>query len=121
MSRPGELPLDRLAHLGRAGERNLVDPLAAHEVRAGRAVARDDVDDPGRHLRLATDVGEQERRQRSRLGRLEDDGVPAGERRRDLPRQHQEREVPGDDLRGDAERRGRRPGNAYSSLSAQPA
>ena len=104
MSATGELALDRLADLGRAGERDLVDPLAADEVRAGRAVAGDDVDDAGRHLRLAADVGEQERRQRRRLGGLEHDGVAARERGRDLPGEHQEREVPGDDLRGDAER-----------------
>ena len=39
-----------------------------------------------------------------RLGRLEHDRVPARERRRDLPREHQQREVPRDDLAGDADR-----------------
>ncbi len=68
------------------------------------AVAGDDVDDARRHLRLAADVGEEERGQRRRLGGLEHDGVAARERRRDLPREHQQREVPRDDLRGDAER-----------------
>ena len=45
-----------------------------------------------------------QRGQRRRLGRLEHDRVAAGERRRDLPREHQQREVPRDDLAGDAER-----------------
>ena len=99
-----ELALDRLPDLGRAGERDLGDPLAPHEVRTGRSVAGDDVDDAGRDLRLAADVGEEQRGERRRLGGLEDDGVPAGERGRDLPRQHQKREVPRHDLRGDAER-----------------
>ena len=59
---------------------------------------------PGRQLGLPADVGEEERGERRRLGRLEHDGVAAGQRRRDLPREHQQREVPGDDLRGHAER-----------------
>src|SRR6478672_94784 len=48
----------------------------------------------------AADVGEEQGRQRRRRGRLEDHGVPGGERGRDLPGQHQQREVPGDDLGG---------------------
>ncbi len=71
---------------------------------ARRAVAGDDVDDAGRQLGLAHDVAEEERGQRRRLGRLEHDGVARGERRRDLPGKHQQREVPRDDLAGDAER-----------------
>ena len=38
-------------------------------------------------------------RHRRLLGRLEHDAVPGGERRRQLPGRHQEREVPRDDLR----------------------
>ena len=79
-------------------------PVVLHEVRAGRPVAGDDVDDARRQLGLAADVREEQRRQRRRLGRLEHDRVPARERRRDLPREHQQREVPRDDLAGDAER-----------------
>src|ERR671915_93118 len=51
-------------------------------------------------------AGEQVRRQRRRARRLEDDGVTGGQRRRDLPCQHEEREVPGDDLGRHAERTG---------------
>ena len=100
----GELALDRLADLGRAGEGDLVDVVVLDERGAGAAVAGDDVDDARRQLRLAADVGEEERGQRRRLGRLQHDRVPGRERGRDLPRQHQEREVPGDDLAGDADR-----------------
>src|SRR4051794_25391858 len=100
----GEAPLNLLPHLRRAGERDLVDVLVLDERGAGAAVARDDVDDACRQLRLAHDVAEEERRQRGRLGGLEDDGVPAGERRRDLPREHEQREIPRDDLAGDADR-----------------
>src|SRR5204863_6447651 len=95
--------LDRLADVGRAGEGDLVD-LALDQGGAGAAVAGDDVDDTGRQLGLAQDVAEVESRERRRLGRLEHDGVPGGQRRRDLPGQHQQWEVPGDDLAGDAER-----------------
>ena len=70
----------------------------------GATVARDDVDDAGRHLRLAEDVGEEERGERGGLGRLQDDRVSRSQSRRDLPGQHEHREVPRDDLRGDAER-----------------
>ena len=65
----------------------------------------DDVHDAGRQLGLLQDLGEQQRRERRRLGRLQHDGVAGGERGRDLPRGHQQREVPRDDLAGDAERR----------------
>ena len=68
------------------------------------AGAGDDVDDARRQVGLLADLGEQQRGQRRGLGRLEHDGVAAGQRRRDLPRQHQQREVPRDDLAGDAER-----------------
>ena len=91
--RPRSSPVNAILSTARVDER-----------RAGAAVAGDDVDDARRQLGLAEHVAEEERRERRRLGRLEDDGVPGGERRRDLPGQHQQREVPRDDLPGDAER-----------------
>ena len=100
---------DHLADLGRPGERDLVDVRVLDQRAAGVAGAGDDVDDAGRQVGLLADLGEQQRGQRRRLGRLEHDGVAAGERRRDLPGQHQQREVPRDDLAGDAERLGVRP------------
>ena len=48
----GEPPLDRLADLGRAGERDLVD-VGVDERGARAAVAGDDVDDARRQLGLA--------------------------------------------------------------------
>ena len=77
----------------------------ADERLAGGAGAGDDVDDARRQVGLLADLGEEQRGQRRGLGRLEHDGVAAGQRRGDLPRQHQQREVPRDDLAGDAERR----------------
>ena len=74
-----------------------------HQRRAGGAGARHDVDDAGRQVGLLQDLGEDQRRQRRRLGGLEDDGVAGRERGGDLPGEHQQREVPRDDLAGDAE------------------
>jgi hypothetical protein len=68
------------------------------------AVAGDDVDDARRQAGLAADLGEQQRRERRELGRLEHHRVAGRQRRRDLPGQHQQREVPRDDLAADAER-----------------
>ena len=102
----GDRAGDRLAHLGRAGERDLVDVPVLDDGAAGVAGAGHDVDDAGRQVGLLADLGEQQRGQRGGLGRLEDDGVAGGQRRRDLPRQHQHREVPRDDLAGHAERPG---------------
>src|SRR5207237_8116074 len=70
LARTGELALDRLADLGRAGEGNLVDPRVLADLRAGAAGARDDVHDPGRELGLAQHVAAEERAERRRLGRL---------------------------------------------------
>ena len=88
-----------LADLGRPGEGDLVDAR-----RAGRAPRRC-VPSPVRTF--TTPGGSPACRKTSANRRavsgvvcsgLEDDRVPAGERRRDLPREHQEREVPRDDL-----------------------
>src|SRR6185436_3842744 len=90
----GEAALDLLPHLGRAGERDLVDVLALDERGAGATVAGDDVDDAGWQLRLAEDVGEEECRERGGLGGLEHHGVAAGQRSRDLPLEHEQRSIP---------------------------
>ncbi len=76
-----------------------------HEVRADRRpVGGDDVDRAGREADLGCQLGQTESRQRRlRIG-LEDDGAARRERRRELPRRHQQRVVPRDDLRGDADR-----------------
>ena len=66
---PRELALDRLPHLGRAREGDLVDVRMLDELGARAAVARDDVDDAGRQLGLAEHVGEQQRGERRRLAR----------------------------------------------------
>ena len=112
---------DRPADLGRAGERDLVDVRVLDQRAAGLAGAGDDVDHARRQVGLLADLGEQQRGQRRGLGRLEHDRVAGGQRRRDLPGQHEQREVPRDDLAGHAQRLRVGPKPAYSSLSAQPA
>ena len=74
----------------------------ADQLAAGVAVAADDVED-ARRQELRGDLGHQERRDRRGVGRLEDDGVAGGQRRRDLPGRHHHRVVPGGDLRADAD------------------
>ena len=101
---PGHRLGDRPADGRRAGEGDLVDVGVGDQRLPGRAGAGDDVDDAGRQVGLLADLGEEQRGQRRGLGRLEHDGVAAGQRGGDLPGQHQQREVPGDDLAGDAQR-----------------
>jgi hypothetical protein len=102
--RAGDRPGDVAPHAGRTGERDLVDAGVTHQRGAGGTRPGDDVHDTGGQIRLLQDLGEDQRRERRRLGRLEDDRVPGGESRCDLPREHEQREVPRDHLSGDAER-----------------
>jgi len=77
------------------------------EVRARLSGPRDDVHHPGWQIRLLDHLCEQERGERRRLRRLQDDRVPRRERGCDLPRGHQQGEVPRDDLTRHADRLGR--------------
>ena len=99
LERIGRGLLDDLGRIDVAGEGDLVDIRVGDECRAGRlAHAVDDIDDTVRETRLAGELGHPERRERRLLGRLEHDRVPAGQGGSPLPREHQQREVPGDDL-----------------------
>ena len=89
---------------GRAREGDLVDSGMPHQSRSGGSGTGDDVDDARGQVGLLQDLGEEERRERRGLGGLEHDRVARGERRGDLPREHEQREVPRDDLSRDAER-----------------
>ena len=82
----------------------ILSSAGADELGARAPVAGDDVDDAGGEVGLLADLGQQQRGQRRRLGRLQDRGVAGGERRRELPRRHQQREVPRHDLADDAAR-----------------
>src|SRR5437016_6737391 len=103
LARSREGLLDSLPHLGRAGERDLVHVGVRHELGARAAVAGDDVHDARRQLGLPDHVAGQERRQRCGLRGFEHDSITCRQRGRDLPREHEQREVPRDDLTGHAE------------------
>ena len=94
-----------LPDLGRAGEADLGDVgMLDQPLPDDRARADDDVDDALREPRLERELAEPQRRQRRELGGLQHDGVPARERRAELPARDVEREVPGHDQADDAER-----------------
>jgi hypothetical protein len=109
LARAGDRPRDLLADLGGTGERDLVHARVLDQRPTGLAGPGDDVDHTGRQVGLLADLRERQRGQRGGLRRLEHDRVAAGQRRCDLPGQHQQREVPRDDLGGHAERPGVRP------------
>ncbi len=101
---PRDAALDLLADLGGTGERDLVDAGVRDQRGADVAGPRQDVHHARWKSGLLADFGEHQGGQWCRLGGLEHHGVTAGQRRGDLPGQHEQREVPRDDLRGDPER-----------------
>jgi hypothetical protein len=103
-ARAGRRLADAAAHGGGAGEGDLGDAGMLDDRLPRRAVAGDDVDDALRQPGLPADIGEKQRGERGVFCGFQDHRVSRGERGRDLPRQHQEREVPRDDLAADAER-----------------
>lgn len=88
---------------GGTGERHLVhvhvrgDGGARHLSKAG-----DDVDHARGEAGLLDEGGGHQGGEGRLLGRLEDDRVPRGDGRADLPCPHEQGEVPGDDLTADA-------------------
>ena len=96
---------DVLADGSRAGERDLRHARIGDERLAEHgALAGDDLEDALGQAVLAHDLGDAERRQRRRLGRLGDDDVAADERGPELVAEQRRREVPGHDRDDDAER-----------------
>src|SRR5207253_10187888 len=95
---------DRLSRIGRTGERDL------RNERVDRKWRPDLVAGPGDDVQYASgqvlraDARERERGERRVRRRLEHDGVPGDERRRDLPRGDEDRHVPRHDRGDDAER-----------------
>ena len=96
---------EELADLARARERDLVDVhVAADRLARGLAHPREDVHHAVGDARLGGELGQRERHDRRLLGGLEDDGVARGQRRRELPRRHQDRVVPRHDHADHADR-----------------
>ena len=103
--RAGRRSLNALAHFGRAGEGDLVDVRMGDKRCTRTTRPGDDVHHARWQFRFLNDLREQQRSQRRRFRRFENDGVAGGKRRRDLPRRHQQRKVPRNDLAGHAKRR----------------
>ena len=99
-----EIAREASSGLGRARERHHV-----HIHVAGRAAPRlgapagTDVEDAGGDTRLHRKLGDTQRGQGRFLGGLDDDRIARGECRADLPGQHQQREIPGQDQADDAD------------------
>ena len=95
---------DGAAHGGGAGEGDLVDVHVGGDGGASDlAEAGDDVEDTSGEAGLLDEVGKDKGGQRGLLGSLHDDGVAGGQGGADLPGEHEDGEVPGDDLAADAE------------------
>lgn len=96
---------DLAAHQRRAGKGHLVDIHVGRDRSARHAPeSREDVDDTGGEAGLLDQFGHVQSGKRRLLGRFEDNGVAGGNGRSDLPRPHEQREVPWDDLATDAHR-----------------
>jgi len=104
------------ARLARAGEGDHGHVRVAHE-RVARLLAEavHDLHDAFGQPGFVQQIDEALREQRRVLGRLQDDGVAADERRRKLPRGDRDREVPRRDRADDADRHA----HAHHELVAQ--
>ncbi len=112
---PPRSPDNLLADLGGTRESDLVDVVVRGQLGARVTEPRDDVDDARREAEFAEDLPEQQGGQRRLLGGLEHDGVTGGQRGRDLPCGHQQREVPRDDLPAHADRLAQRVGVPFGT------
>ena len=96
---------DDLSGLARAREGHLVDAgMLDDRGPRGGAESRHHVDHPVGHTRLLGQPRQPQGRQRGLLGRLHHDRAAGGKGRAPLPRHHQDRKVPGNDLPGHAHR-----------------
>src|SRR5512141_1255130 len=90
---------DEFADFGGSGESDLVDLRMRGECGSGSlSESGDDVDDPVRETGFDDEFAEQQSGEGRLFRRLEDDSVASSERGTKLPRGHEEREVPGNDL-----------------------
>src|SRR5882762_1981221 len=69
-----------------------------HQRFASGTISSDDVHHAGGQTYLVADFRKCKRSERRELGRLQDDGVSGRQSGRNLPRQHQQRKVPWNDL-----------------------
>ncbi|AEK62022.1 hypothetical protein CFU_2194 [Collimonas fungivorans Ter331] len=104
-SRSRGLFADQAPDLGRAGKRNLVHILVRDQRRTGGAVAGNHVKHAGRQPGLHRQLGKQQCAQRREFRRLEHYRIAQRQRGRDLPGQHQQGKIPGNDLADHSQRR----------------
>ena len=92
------------ASVGTTSKSNLVNVhMSCNSLSGRRTKTGKNIDNASRKTSLLDKVTKVQRRQRSLLGGLEDDCVSAGQSGRDLPCEHHEGEVPGNDLTADSE------------------
>src|SRR5258708_33636052 len=95
---------NRATYFRGPGERNFVYVRMFDQRLAGCAIAVDDVDHAMRKTNLLANLGESQRGKRRELRRLQNDSVSRSQRRSNLPCEHEQREVPGNDLANHAAR-----------------
>ena len=94
---------DLTANNGRPGKCDLVNIHVGRDGGTGDlSKTGDDVDDSWWETGLLDEVGSNESGERGLLGSLENNGVTGGNRRANLPRPHEQWEVPWDDLTANA-------------------
>ena len=93
---------DLSANNGRSSESNLVDVHVGRESSSCHlAEARNDVDDTGWETSFFNELGGVESAEGGLLSGFENNNIATGDGRANLPSEHEEREVPGDDLAAD--------------------
>src|SRR5258708_40331507 len=93
---------NRATYFRGPGESNFVDVRMSDQRLAGCAIAGHDVDHAMRKTNLLANLGESQRGKRRELRRLQDDSVSRSQRRSNLPCEHEQRKVPGNDLSNNA-------------------
>ena len=102
---PSRRPHDLAAGRGAAGEGDLVHEQARRErVADRRAGAEEQLRGARRKARFGDQLEQPDRRERRGLGGLEDAAISRGQAGRELPRGHEQRVIPRDDLPAHADR-----------------
>ena len=93
---------DDSTDFSRTGKRDLVDVVVFDKKRPVRPSPLMTLRTPGGRPISSGEFSESKSRKRRVLGGLDDDRISSGQRRSDLPREHQQREVPRNHLSNDA-------------------
>ena len=111
---------DLFPDFGGPGEGDFIDPGVVHEGCSGGAGPGQDIHHPVRQTGFLTYLCKVQGGQRRGFGGLEDHRISAGERGGNFPRQHQQGEIPRDDLSRDSERARSTAGKGISQLVRPP-